>query len=91
MSKLRRIFEDATKTAGTVPVLVSLRMPSPDAAVLDQLRVGGLQIARVIGNTLLGSIDAARLPQLRLNEAVADVETSVKLKPHSAAPPESSG
>jgi len=85
--ELREILEqsgvDPTRSEGPMRVLVSLRVPVPDQALLAHLAQIGLVVDRVIGHTLLGSIDASKMSELRCAPHVAEVEPSVTLGYHN--------
>ena len=72
---------------GRVSVLVSLHAREADAPMLAHLVASGLEIDRVIGNTVLGTILSAKVPALRRDKSVCDVEPSMQLKPHSSGEP----
>jgi hypothetical protein len=65
----------------SVRVLVELKSDKPDGDSLERLTKLGLDVHRVIGKTILSSIERGRIPALRDDPAIAAVELSVPLKP----------
>ena len=66
--ELREILDqsglDPTRSSGSVNVLVDLRVPKPDQFLIADLERVGLVVNRIVGSTVLGSIDAAKMSEL---------------------------
>ncbi len=75
MPKLR----NALKEQGTLRVIVELEVRSPQDKDLERLGDLGLDVERVIGNKVVGSIPAAKLGGLEADDSVRMVERSEKL------------
>jgi hypothetical protein len=67
---------------GPVRVLVGLRTKAPDKQLLDRLADRGLSIESVVQSTIIGSIDAEKVADLKDEPSVAEVELSVPLNRH---------
>ncbi len=78
MHKLR----DSLKRPKTLRVIVELDMRSPEDKDLEHLGDLGLDVERVVGNKVVGSIPAAKLQGLEADESVRMVERSEKLGLH---------
>lgn len=78
MSRLRQ----ALKRAETLRVIVELEVRSPNDEDLAHLGELGLDVERVIGNKVVGSIPAGKLEGLEADESVRVVERSAKLGLH---------
>jgi hypothetical protein len=78
MHKLR----DSLKRPKTLRVIVELDMRSPEEKDLEHLGELGLDVERVIGNKVVGSIPAAKLEGLEADDSVRMVERSEKLGLH---------
>ena len=78
MHKLR----DALKRPKTLRVIVELEMRSPEDRDLEHLGELGLDVERVVGNKVVGSIPATKLEGLESDESVRMVERSEKLGLH---------
>jgi hypothetical protein len=78
MHKLR----DSLKRPKTLRVIVELDMRSPEEKDLEHLGDLGLDVERVVGNKVVGSIPAAKLQGLEADESVRMVERSEKLGLH---------
>jgi hypothetical protein len=76
---LQRSGLDMLGTQGRVRVLVALH--ESDDSALRRLTELGLVIDRVVGNTVLGSIEPSRVAALRQDPAVAAVDLSAPLTP----------
>jgi hypothetical protein len=61
--------------------LVDLAVPDANATVLGRLERAGLTVSGVVGNKVLGEIDARALPGLRRCPDVREVEDAVRLRP----------
>jgi hypothetical protein len=70
-------------SGGSVGVIVAVRAGEERAQVLERLRACGLQVERTVGDKIIGAIDGAQVERLRADPAVAEVETSVRVRPHS--------
>jgi hypothetical protein len=70
-----------------VNVLIALNQPRPDQACRDRLTGIGLSIKSVVDNKIVGTIPATRVDELKADPCVAEVETSVALRPHAPTPP----
>jgi len=85
--ELREILDqsglDPTRSSGSVNVLVDLRVPKPDQSLIADLERVGLVVDRIVGRTILGSIDAAKMSELQRNEHVREVEPSRTLRYHA--------
>lgn len=82
-TNLKSILERGAGGArGPVKVMVALGVARAEKPLLDRLKRLGLEIDRVVGNKLIGEISADRLPSLRGDPDVSEVEESVKLRPH---------
>ena len=66
-------------------VLLALSI-TPDETCLDDLRIIGLRIEKVIKNKIIGTISAKHLADLRAHEQVTEVELSTQLKPNKSIP-----
>ena len=75
MPKLR----NALKQPETLRVIVELEVRSPQDKDLEHLGDLGLEVERVIGNQVVGSIPAAKLGGLEADDSVRMVERSEKL------------
>jgi hypothetical protein len=73
----------ARPPGGTVNVLAALKGDQLDAPARQRLERLGLHIEQHIGNKLVGRAAAECLDAIRADPAVAEVETSVQLKPHA--------
>jgi hypothetical protein len=78
MARLR----DSLKRPDTLRVIVELEARSPKDEDLEHLGSLGLDVERVIGNKVVGSIPAAKLECLEEDAAVRMVERSEKLGLH---------
>jgi hypothetical protein len=78
MHKLR----DSLKRNGTLRVIVELEAREPRKKDLEHLRELGLDVERVIGNKVVGSIPAAKLEGLEKDDSVRMVERSERLGLH---------
>jgi hypothetical protein len=78
MHKLRQ----ASKRSGTLRVIVELEVRSPESKDLEHLGDLGLDVERVVGNKVVGSIPAAKLEGLESDDCVRMVERSEKLGLH---------
>lgn len=78
MHKLR----DALKRPETLRVIVELEVRAPVDKDLEHLGELGLDVERVVGNKVVGSIPAAKLEGLEADESVRMVERSEKLGLH---------
>jgi hypothetical protein len=79
-SILRGSGFDLGSPQDSVRVLVKLKSDKPGEDPLERLTRLGLDVHRVIGKTLLGSIERGRIPALQDDPAIAGVELSVPLK-----------
>ena len=68
--------------SGPTGVIVAVRPDPSLEAVAARLHGLGLVVDRTIGDKIVGTIDGARLGDLRADPAVREVETSVRLHPH---------
>ncbi len=66
-------------TTGVIRVLVELNAATADESVLERLRGIGLQVEDVVGNKVVGSIDAAAVDRLESMDDVKAVERSQRL------------
>jgi hypothetical protein len=80
-SILRGAGLDMVTSHDAVRVLVELKSDEPGVDCLARLSKLGLDTQRVLGKTILGSIQRGRIPALSDDPAVAAVELSVPLKP----------
>ncbi len=78
MHKLR----DALKRLETLRVIVELEVRCPQEKDLEHLGDLGLDVERVVGNKVVGSIPAGKLQGLESDESVRMVERSEKLGLH---------
>jgi hypothetical protein len=79
---LARDRPGAEERSGRVEVLIGLER-TPDDELLRRLHDAfGLDVTRVIGDTVIGSVPGENLAKLRSDSAVGDVETSRPLRPH---------
>ncbi len=78
MHKLR----DSLKRPKTLRVIVELDMRSPEEKDLEHLGDLGLDVERVVGNKVVGSIPAAKLQGLEADDSVRMVERSERLSLH---------
>ena len=78
MPKLR----DELKRPETLRVIVELDVRSPQDKDLEHLGDLGLDVERVVGNKVVGSIPAAKLEGLEADDSVRMVERSEKLGLH---------
>ncbi len=81
LKKMLRASNEGLIRQGRVGVVVSLGAP-PGEGCLVRMQKLGLTINRVIGNKVLGSIDADRIRSLKEDAKVVEVELSVVLEPH---------
>jgi hypothetical protein len=80
-SILRGSRFDMGSRQDSVRVLVELRSDLPGGNSLERSTTLGLDVQRVIGKTLVGSIERRRNSALRADPDVGQVELSVTLKP----------
>jgi len=80
-SILRGSGLDIVAPGESLRVLVELKSDETGGECLARLAKLGLDVHRVVGKTVLGSIEHGRIPTLRDDPAVAAVELSVPLKP----------
>ncbi len=78
MSRLR----DTLKGRETLRVIVELEVRSPKDEDLEHLGDLGLDVERVFGNKVVGSIPSAKLQGLEEDDSVRMVERSEKLGLH---------
>lgn len=78
MPKLR----DQLKRPETLRVIVELEARAPKDKDLEHLGELGLDVERVVGNKVVGSIPAAKLEGLEADDSVRMVERSEKLGLH---------
>jgi hypothetical protein len=78
MTRLRQ----ALKRPQTLRVIVELEVRAPEEKDLAHLGELGLDVERVIGNKVVGSILAAKLAGLEKDDSVRMVERSEKLGLH---------
>jgi hypothetical protein len=78
MTRLRQ----ALKRPQTLRVIVELEVRAPEEKDLVHLGELGLDVERVIGNKVVGSILAAKLAGLEKDDSVRMVERSEKLGLH---------
>jgi len=67
--------------AENIKLILQISSSEPES-VLSELRTRGLQVDRVIGNKVIGSVDQAKLEALRNTAGVAEIEPSQRLNPH---------
>lgn len=72
-------LRDTLKRPETLRVIVELEVRSPKEADLEHLGDLGLDVERVIGNKVVGSIPKAKLSKLEDDGSVRAVERSEKL------------
>jgi hypothetical protein len=75
------------KRRETLRVIVELEMRAPEEKDLVHLGELGLDVERVVGNKVVGSIPAAKLAELEKDDSVRMVELSEKLSLHRPTPP----
>ena len=76
---LQRSGLDVLGTGGRSRVLVEL-VEATDAA-LQRLTELGMEVERLVGNTVLGSVESSRITALRQTPGVLAVDLSVPLAP----------
>jgi hypothetical protein len=81
---LRGLGFDLGNPQESVRVLVELKGDKPSREDLERLTRLGLEVHRVIGRTVLGSSERGRIPALKNDPSVSQVELSVPLKPKHA-------
>jgi len=79
---LLRGARPGSAASGPTGVIVAVRPEPSVEAVAARLHDLGLVVERTIGDKIVGTIDGARLADLRADPAVREVETSVRLHPH---------
>jgi hypothetical protein len=85
MSSLRDLLnrsQQSIQRTGPVEVIVDLQVSKPGDELINALRRLGLNVEQIIGNKVVGTIEAPQLPSLREDPRVRDVEVGVRLKPH---------
>jgi hypothetical protein len=75
-------LRDALKRPETLRVIVELEVRSPKEADLEHLSELGLDVEKVVGNKVVGSIPAVKLSKLEKDGSVRLVERSEKLGLH---------
>lgn len=85
---LRATRPGDARPAGAPPearlkVLAALNTPRLDDPTRVRLERAGLSVDRVIGNKVIGTAAPADLDAVRADPAVAEVETSMPLRPHA--------
>jgi hypothetical protein len=75
-------LRDLRKRNGTLRVIVELEAREAREKDLEHLGELGLDVERVIGNKVVGSIPAAKLDGLEKDDAVRMVERSERLGLH---------
>jgi hypothetical protein len=81
-SILKRSGLSLTASAGSIRVLVELRVPSLAPSLRRELEAVGLKIDEAIGNKVFGTLEAGNRSSIEQLNFVAGVENSVQLKPH---------
>jgi hypothetical protein len=80
-SILRGSGYDLGSPQDSVRVLVELKGNEPGEDWRERLTNLGLDVHRVVGKTILGSIQRGRIPALKDDPDVGQVELSVPLRP----------
>jgi hypothetical protein len=81
---VRSAGESLGERQGSIDVLVDLKTRTAEPECLEHLKKAyGLSSDRVIGNKVLGTISGDSLESLRRDPAVAEVEVSSRLRPHT--------
>ncbi len=80
-SILRGSGYDLGSPEDSVRVLVELKSDKPGEDCRERLTKLGLDVQRIMGKTILGSIERGRIPALQGDPEVGQVELSVPLKP----------
>ncbi len=75
-------LRDSLRRPETLRVIVELEVRSPEKKDLEHLGELGLDVERVVGNKVVGSIPAAKLEGLESDAAVRMVERSERLSLH---------
>ena len=82
MSKAGVGGESADDAAGPVTVFVELGTAQAGSECLSRLCGLGLEVSRVIGNKITGTVDSKNIDRLREDWEVRLVEVSRQLRPH---------
>ena len=80
---LRQVRSTSTSAEGHVKVLVALNSPEVSSETRAKLKAAGLEVDRVIKNKIIGSISSDRIDSLKALPEVEEVESSVRLEPHT--------
>jgi hypothetical protein len=75
-------LRDPLKRPETLRVIVELEVRTPKDEDLQHLGELGLEVERVVGNKVVGSIPAAKLEGLEKDGSVRMVERSEKVRLH---------
>ena len=80
---LRQVRWASTSPEGHVNVLVALNSPEVSSETRAKLEAAGLEVDRVIKNKIIGSISSDKIDSLKALPEVEEVESSVRLEPHT--------
>ena len=69
--------------ADPVAVFVELAKADAGSECISRLRSLGLEVGRVIGNKITGTVDSKNIEKLREDSEVRLVEVSKQLRPHA--------